>query len=221
MAILSAAEIRKRLKLDIRNPKSLVIAPCLTESDAFDTDSVDLRLGAYFLLPQVPPLPFTAFDAEAATTAHLRVHIPWGRYLVVPAHQTVLGATIEFIKIPADVSGQILTKSTVARTFVVIETAPWIHPSYRGCLTLEIANVSNTPVLLHPGVPIGQLILQTVDGITVPKKDMNLSGSYMGPVHPEPSKFGDLREEMKKIGIDAVELPSLQRIGTSTRGSSR
>ncbi len=212
MAILSCAEIRMRLALNIRNPRSLVITPCLTESEAFDSDSVDLRLGGYFLLPQVPPLPFTAFDAEAATTAHLRVHVPWGKYLVVHAHQTVLGATIEFIKIPADVSGQILTKSTVARTFVVIETAPWIHPSYRGCLTLEIANVSNTPILLHPGVPIGQLILQTVGGITVPHEDRNLSGSYMGPVHPEPSKFGDLREEMKKIGINAVDLPSLRRL---------
>jgi deoxycytidine triphosphate deaminase len=41
----------------------------------------------------------------------------------------------------------------------VVETAPWIHPEYRGCLTLEIANVSNTAVLLYPGRPIGQLIL--------------------------------------------------------------
>jgi dCTP deaminase len=210
MAILSSSQIRERLKLDIRNPRSLVITPCLTEDDAFDVDSIDLRLGGYFLLPQIPPRPFTAFDAEATIAANLRVHIPWGKYLVVPAHQTVLGATLEFIKIPADVSGQILTKSTVARTFVVIETAPWIHPSYRGCLTLEIANVSNTPILLHPGVPIGQLILQSVEGITVARKDANLSGSYMGPVHPEPSRFKDLKSELGKIGITNVDLPSLR-----------
>src|SRR5260370_10262044 len=199
MAILSCAEIRMRLALNIRNPRSLVITPCLTESEAFDSDSVDLRLGGYFVLPQVPPLPFTAFDAEAATTAHLRVHVPWGKYLVVPAHQTVLGATIEFIKIPADVSGQILTKSTVARTFVVIETAPWIHPSYRGCLTLEIANVSNTPLLLYPGRLVSQLIFFEVVGAkAVPKQ----SGTYFGPVYPESPLFRDPQQDLPLVGAN-------------------
>src|SRR5258708_32839008 len=198
MAILSCAENRMRRTLNTRNPRSLVITPCLTESEAFDSDSVDLRLGGYFLLPQVPPLPFTAFDAEAATSAHLRVHVPWGKYLVVPAHQTVLGATIEFIKIPADVSGQILTKSTVARTFVVIETAPWIHPSYRGCLTLEIADVSNTPLLLYPGRLVAQLILfDTPKAKVVPKQ----SGTYMGPVYPEAPIFLDPAQDLAMIGV--------------------
>ncbi len=210
MAILSRKEIDDRRRIEIENPKSLVITPLLTPDDAFDVDSLDLRLGSYFLLPQVPPQPFTTLDAKGSKAAHLRVHIPWGKYLVVPAHQTVLGATLEFIKIPADVSGQILTKSTIARTFVVIETAPWIHPSYRGCLTLEIANVSNTPLLLHPGMPIAQLILQTVSGVVVPKEDRKLKDSYMGPVHPEPPRFKSLKDEMKKIGILDVELPTFE-----------
>jgi dCTP deaminase len=209
MAVLSISQIRRRLKLDIRDPHSLVITPRLTEEESFDADSVDLRLGCYFLLPQVPPRPFTTFDKESSGT-HMRVHIPWRKYLVVPAHQTVLGATLEFIKIPADVSGQILTKSSVARTFVVIETAPWIHPSYRGCLTLEIANVSNTPLLLHPGIRIGQLILQSVSGVKVPKRERNLSGSYLGPVLPEAPKFERLKDEMKKIGIEGVDVPVLK-----------
>lgn len=206
MAILSALEIRKRRKIDIRDPRSLVITPCLTE-DVFDSDSVDLRLGCYFLLPQVPPRPFITLDSEGSKSAHFRVHIPWGKYLVVPAHQTVLGATLEFIKVPVDLSGQILTKSSIARTFVLIETAPWIHPSYRGCLTLEIANVSNTPLLLHPGVPIGQLILQTVEGVNVPSEEKNLDGNYMGPVHPEAPKFPRLEDALKAIGITNIDLP--------------
>jgi dCTP deaminase len=206
MAILSASEIRKRQEINIRDPRSLVITPSLTE-DVFDSDSVDLRLGCYFLLPQVPPRPFITLDSEGSKSAHFRVHIPWGKYLVVPAHQTVLGATLEFIKVPVDLSGQILTKSSIARTFVLIETAPWIHPSYRGCLTLEIANVSNTPLLLHPGIPIGQLILQTVTGITIPSDDHNLDSNYMGPVYPEAPKFPRLVDAMKRIGIVNVDLP--------------
>jgi dCTP deaminase len=184
-----------------------VVTPLLNEESAFSEDSIDLRLGSHFLLPQTPPQPFMTLDPDSIKLAHLRVQVPFGRYLVVPAHQTVLGATLEFIKLPCDLSGQILTKSSIARTFVVIETAPWIHPSYRGCLTLEIANVSNTPLLLHPGIPIGQLILQTVDLEKMPTEDI-LSGNYLGPVYPEAPKFKRLKDVLGTIGISSVEIPT-------------
>jgi dCTP deaminase len=209
MGILSSDEILDRLKLDIGNPKSLVVTPLLLKKEALSTDSIDLRLGSYFLLPQVPPRPFIALDEKTMQGANLRVHVPFGKYLVVPAHHTVLGATLEFIKLPADISGQILTKSSIARTFVVIETAPWVHPSYRGCLTLEIANVSNTPLLIHPGLKIGQLILQTVNLPEAPKADQKLTGSYLGPVYPESPKFGSVHEQLELIGIKDVALPKI------------
>jgi dCTP deaminase len=99
----------------------------------------------------------------------------------------------------------------VARTFVVIETAPWIHPGYRGCLTLEIANVSNTPVLLHPGFPIGQLILLTVDGVDLDRQPPpKLKGSYIGPTFPEAPDFKPLTEVLGIIGIKEPEVPRLR-----------
>jgi dCTP deaminase len=209
MGILSSDDILDRLRLDIENPRSLVITPLLLKEKALSTDSVDLRLGTYFLLPQVPPRPFIALDEETMQGANLRVHVPFGKYLVVPAHHTVLGATLEFIKLPADVAAQILTRSSIARTFVVIETAPWVHPSYRGCLTLEIANVSNTPLLLHPGLTIGQLVLQTVNLRDEPKPDKKLTGSYLGPVYPESPKFGSVKVALASIGIKDAVLPKL------------
>jgi dCTP deaminase len=115
-----------------------------------------------------------------------------------------LGATLEFIKLPFDVSGLILTKSSVARSFIVIETAPWIHPNYRGCLTLEIANVSNTPVLLFPGLPIGQLILMNV--IEAEPADV-LTSTYFGPIYPEPPAAKDLKAQFSKIGIGNPVIP--------------
>jgi dCTP deaminase len=84
---------------------------------------------------------------------------------------------------------------------MVIETAPWIHPGYRGCLTLEIANVSNTPLILYPGRKIAQLILMELSGeANVPKQ---LSGTYIAPVHPEPPMFEDPKEELGRIGVPA------------------
>jgi dCTP deaminase len=178
----------------------LLITPLLNEEDVFDTDAIDLRLGCHFLLSQVPPQPYFSPDlAASGHPYHQRVHVPVGQHLVVPAHETVLGATLEFIKLPHNVAGQILTKSSVARTFVVIETAPWVHPYYRGCLTLEIANVSNTPVLLHPGRLIGQLVLFDVPDAAVPQK---LVGRYLGPIYPEAPKVKTVATELACFGVN-------------------
>jgi deoxycytidine triphosphate deaminase len=131
------------------------------------------------------------------TQSPLRLNAPLGSYFVLPAHQTVLGATLEFVKLPYDISGEILTKSSIARTFITIETAPWIHPCYRGCLTLEIANVSDTAIIRYPGTPIGQLVLFHV-GTTKPPRQ--LSGSYLGPIYPEAPKMKTPREMLEGLG---------------------
>jgi dCTP deaminase len=211
-------------KYAVGHKQNLVITPLNPEDidDLFDADSVDLRLGCYFLLPKTLDQPFFSPDRSSQTSLHVKVHVPLGQFLVVPAHQTILGATLEFIKLPSDVSGQVLTKSSVARTFIVVETAPWIHPRYRGCLTLEIANVSNTPVLLYPGRPICQLILMriapeeakmrdktsssTSKDIHKPKIDKN----YFGPVHPEAPKFKNPEEDL--LGIGVREVSTFKRI---------
>src|SRR5260370_13914620 len=131
----------------------------------------------------------------------MRVRVPLGDYLVTPPHHTVLGATLEFIKLPYDVSGEILTKSSVARTFVLIETAPWIHPNYRGCLTLEIANVSNTAILLYPGRKIGQMVLMHVDLKSTRKSHEQplLDKTYFGPVYPEAPPFKNPETDLRAI----------------------
>jgi dCTP deaminase len=208
MAVLSKEQIVDRLNRPITDPSTLVISPFLQAKSSLDADSIDLRLGTHFLLPRVPPRPFFYPGSEASKAGHQRVHIPLGQYLVVPAHETVLGATLEFVKFPYDVSGQILTKSSVARMFVVIETAPWIHPSYRGCLTLEIANVSNTPLLLYPGRLVAQLILFDTPKAKVASKQ---SGTYMGPVYPEAPIFLDPVQDLAMIGVAEVVTPLVRQ----------
>lgn len=199
MPVFSEQEIITRLGMSVDKPESLVITPILSGKAAMDADSIDLRLGSHFLMPRSLPEPYFSPDRNTATSLHLRVHVPFGKYLVVPAHQTVLGATLEFIKLPCDAAGEVLTKSSMARTFVVVETAPWIHPEYRGCLTLEIANVSNTPVLLYPGRPIAQLVLLHVNRTHDPAA--KIKSTYFGPIYPEAPQFKNPEEDLWQIGI--------------------
>ena len=107
---------------------------------------------------------------------------------------------------PGDLSGEILTKSSVARTFTVIETAPWIHPSYRGCLTLEIANASNTPLILYPGRLIAQLILLKL--LDTEARDKKLSGTYLAPIYPEAPTFEDPVDDLNRIGVPKSQFRS-------------
>jgi len=205
-SVLSRQSIEERRKRPVSDPKSLVITPLLLSPDPYDHDSIDLRLGSYFLIPQSPPAPFLdPTEKDSSRHSHLKVHKPLGSYLVVPAHQTVLGATLEFIKLPHDVSGQILTTSSVARTFLLIETAPWIHPLFRGCLTLEIANVSNTPQVLYPGFPIGQLILIANDHPA--DENEPLSGAYVGPIEPESPTLRHPKDVLREIGVKRYRDP--------------
>jgi hypothetical protein len=88
--------------------------------------------------------------------------------------------------------------------FMVIETAPWIHPLYRGCLTLEIANVSNTAILIYPGTPVGQLILFEVARSEAAEK---LSGTYVGPVYPEPPVLRSPGRILSGIGLEKYRHP--------------
>ena len=93
----------------------------------------------------------------------------------------------------------------MARTFLLIETAPWVHPLYRGCLTLEIANVSNTPQVLYPGVHIGQLILIANDRPA--DESQPLSGAYVGPIEPESPTLKHPKDVLREIGITRYRNP--------------
>ena len=43
-------------------------------------------------------------------------------------------------------------------------TAPTIHAAFEGNITLEVYNHSPIPVILRPGMKIGQLIFEEVKG---------------------------------------------------------
>jgi hypothetical protein len=87
-------------------------------------------------------------------------------------------------------------------------------------LTFELANVSNTPVLLYPGRPICQLVLMRIApdevanstsiGETVNSGTAKPDTSYFGPVRPEAPKFKDPQEDL--LGIGVTRTVGLKRI---------
>ena len=206
MSILSRKEIKERLEKPLEDLESIVITPLLDEK--FDHDSVDLRLGCYFRVPAVSTIECVKPYQDTVEHYPELVHKPYGRgrtkgvkkgakereddnaesTIILQPHHAVLASTLEYIKMPGDVSGEILTKSSWARIFISIASAPWIHPFYRGCLTLEVTNLGNVPVALPVGKPMAQLVFMKLEGQIKLKKDV-IEGSYAGAVMPEAPTF--------------------------------
>lgn len=212
--VASIREVRKRLRLCPGDPQGLLITPLLSPKKAVDKDAIDLRLGTDFVLVRSDRLAVNVPGKAQGDQYQRTLFVPFGRYLVLPGHHAVLAATLEFIKMPADMSGMILTKSSWARTFITIETAPWVHPNFRGCLTLEIANVSETPITLYPGLRIAQMVFFMVEQKKARLKN-RIPQDYLGPVRPEAPSFEPPEKALhEELGLreEHVVLPLLNMV---------
>ena len=115
----------------------------------FDTqlvnpNSLDVRLGTDLLIETENDknLPFT-IDSF---------------YRLLPG-QSVLGCTLEYLTIPADVCALFYLKSTTARGRLNHALAGVVDAGFNGVLTLELKNDSQYhEYILKPGMRIGQLI---------------------------------------------------------------
>ena len=107
-----------------------------------------------------------AFFGTSTNAVKTQIWIAVSVYVLVAIVRKHLGLEARLYQIL-----QILSLTLFEKTPIIVETAPWIHPCYRGCLTLEIANVSHTPLLLYRGRFIAQVILMEVRP-KPPKRDV-------------------------------------------------
>ena len=101
-----------------------------------------------------------------------------GCAVVVPPNSYILGYSLEYIRMPSDLKGRCVGKSSLARCGVLANTTP-IEPGWHGHLTIEIANVTPCPVEIYVGEGVCQLELETLAG--TPECDYaQKGGKYQG-----------------------------------------
>jgi dCTP deaminase len=88
---------------------------------------------------------------------------------------------LEWLRLPHDIAGQIVGKSTWGRRGLVVETASMIHPGFSGCLTLELTNLGEIPVVLRPGMAVAQVSLFEIDSTATDPKSFGRLGGYRRP----------------------------------------
>ena len=79
------------------------------------------------------------------------------RYYLLPPHHYGLGVTVETFKMPRNVTGVALGKSTYARAGLLVNTTP-LEAGWTGRLVVEIANLANLPLRVYINEGIGQIL---------------------------------------------------------------
>jgi dCTP deaminase len=143
------------------NQQYLSIVPIPDFSKIFGA-SIDLHLGRWFCLPKQSRDTHYSFNEKQSNPAKFsfkEYFAGFGGEFVLHPGRFVLGITLEWIRLPKNRAAYVTGKSNIGRRGLVIETAPGVHPHFKGCLTLEMANLGEIPVEIFPGMKICQLFV--------------------------------------------------------------
>lgn len=179
---LTRDEIRRWMEAPTLKNR-LVITPLLSVEESFGPSSLDIRLGNQFLVFKREA--FERLDvgdqSESGDMGRFQHRIvkPLRKSFVLHPRQLVIGSTLEYVQIPPGLMCYVVGKSSWGRMGLIIATATKVDPGFRGCITLEIINEGEVPLILYPGLPIAQLVFHQTAGTST------YDGSYRCPIGPQ------------------------------------
>ncbi|MGC9522166.1 MAG: dCTP deaminase [Anaerolineae bacterium] len=80
-----------------------------------------------------------------------------GDVCIIPPNSFALARSLEYIRMPRDVLGTVLGKSTYARCGVVTNFTP-LEPGWHGHITIEISNTTPLPAKIYANEGIAQVL---------------------------------------------------------------
>ena len=109
------------------------------------------------------------------------LHSPSGdsgeQYFIIPPYGYLLGSTVEFFRMPRNVTAIVLGKSTYARSLLVCNTTP-IEAGFEGEVVIEISNPTPYNVRVYANEGIAQFLFLIGAPCEISYADR--SGKYMG-----------------------------------------
>ena len=126
-------------------------------SEMVQPSSIDVRLDRFFRVFENHRYPHIDPAVEQIDLTR-EVEAIGDEPFVLHPGEFVLGSTYEVISLPNDVAARLEGKSSLGRLGLLTHsTAGFIDPGFSGHVTLELANVATLPILLWPGMKIGQV----------------------------------------------------------------
>ena len=127
------------------------------DAEMVQPSSIDVRIDRYFRLfdnhkyPVIDP----AVDQPELTRL---VEVEPAEPFVLHPGEFVLASTYEVVTLPDDIAARLEGKSSLGRLGLLTHsTAGFIDPGFSGHVTLELSNVATLPIMLWPGMKVGQL----------------------------------------------------------------
>lgn len=169
MSLKSAGVLHNLIFRETDPNRQLVITPLLEPGEQLHpgSASVDLRLGTRFTASRKGLLSHVdtakeGFESEVANVQE-SYYVGIGEQFVLHPGHFVLGITLEYLRLPPNLAGSVVTRSSWGRHGLIIATAVAIHPKFMGRLTLELRNLAEVPLILYPGRRILQVLFYEVE----------------------------------------------------------
>ena len=159
------------------------------DAEMIQPSSIDVRLDRWFRVFENHKYPH--IDPSTEQPDLTRLLEPEGSEpFVLHPGEFVLGSTYEVVTLPDDVAGRLEGKSSLGRLGLLTHsTAGFIDPGFSGHVTLELSNVATLPIMLFPGMKIGQLCLFRLSSPAENPYGSAVYGSrYQGQRGPTPSR---------------------------------
>ncbi|MDR1512517.1 MAG: dCTP deaminase [Propionibacteriaceae bacterium] len=159
------------------------------ESALLQPASVDVRLDRYFRVFENHR--YAVIDPAADQSDLTREVTPeCDAPFVLHPGEFALGSTFESVRLPDDVAARFEGKSSLGRLGLLTHaTAGFIDPGFEGHVTLELSNCATLPLLLYPGMRIGQLCFFRLSSPAEnPYGSAAAKSHYQGQRGPTPSR---------------------------------
>ncbi len=152
--------------------------------------SIDLRLGDDFQVFRNSRYPYIDPMREQEGLME-RVTATAEEPFVLHPGEFVLGTTVERVALPVDIVARLEGKSSLGRLGLLIHsTAGYVDPGWDGQITLELSNVANLPIVLRPGMKIGQISFSLMtSAVDRPYGSEGLGSRYQHQQGASPSKM--------------------------------
>lgn len=97
-------------------------------------------------------------------------------HILIPPNSFALTRSLEYIRIPKDVLGLCIGKSTYARCGIIVNVTP-LQPEWEGSLIIEISNTTPLPAKIYAGEGIAEILFFKSDS-PAEKSYLDISGAY-------------------------------------------
>lgn len=180
---------------------TIVVEPLEDPCVQIQPASIDLRLGNDFRVfkhaqrAYIDPL---KDDTDDYTEV---IHVPDGGVFMLHPGEFVLGSIKEYVKIPADIVGQVDGRSSLGRLAILVHaTAGFIDPGFEGNITLELSNVGKMPVAFYPNMRVCQISFTRLSSPSeLPYGHPDRKSKYQGQRGPTGSRIQNDRPTRPEI----------------------